>query len=148
MKFISERLSSLKLTMVILSVLVFWLAWGILLADSDAQTSGFRIMNGTLAPEWFKMPDAVSMLLKTWFLGLCFFMGLLGVNLGLLLMEPHGIDDGKQTPEIKNRDAGGARGFRSGGPGAPGKFSCWGIDMKISGWRKGKPSGFSDGYDA
>ncbi len=81
MKFISERLSSLKLAMVILSVLVFWLAWGILLADSDAQSSGFRIMNGTLAPEWFKKPDAVSMLLKTWFLGLCLFMGLLGVNL-------------------------------------------------------------------
>ena len=82
MKLISERLSSLKLTMVILSVLVFWLVWGILLADSDVQSSGFRTMNAMLVPDWFKRPDAVSTLLKTWFFGLCFFMCILGVNLG------------------------------------------------------------------
>ena len=82
MKRVSERLSSLKLTMVILSVLVFWLVWGILLADSDVQSSGFRTMNAMLVPDWFRKPDAVSTLLKIWFLGLCFFMGVLGVNLG------------------------------------------------------------------
>ena len=82
MKRVSERLSSLKLTMVILSVLVFWLVWGILLADSDVQSSGFRTMNAMLVPDWFKESDAVSTLLKTWFFGLCFFMGLLGLNLG------------------------------------------------------------------
>ena len=81
MKSISEVLSSLKLTTGILSALILWLFWGILLADSDLHVSGFRMMNSSLVPVWFETPGAVSPLLKSWFLGLCGLMGILGVNL-------------------------------------------------------------------
>ncbi len=81
MKPVSDRLSSMKLTAAILVLLILWFTWGIFLAGSDTYLSGFKMMNKTLAPAWFKAPEALSPILKIWFSGLCLFMFVLGVNL-------------------------------------------------------------------
>ena len=81
MKPVKEQLSSMKLTTAILLLLILWFVWGIFLAKSDAYVSGFKIMNRTLAPAWFKSQDVFSPILTLWFLGLCFLMLALGVNL-------------------------------------------------------------------
>ena len=81
MKPVSERLSSMKLTMAILGILVLWFVWGILLSNSDIYGPGFRMMNSDLVPAWFETPEALSKILKIWFAGLCFIMLGLAVNL-------------------------------------------------------------------
>jgi len=81
MKKLVEHLSSMHFTTGILVVLMFWFAWGILLAESDALRDGFRIMNSFLAPAWFSGPASLSSLLKFWFVGLCLVMAVLGINL-------------------------------------------------------------------
>ena len=81
MKPISERFSSMKLTTAILAVLIMWFVWGILLSNSDIYVPGFRMMNRDLVPAWFETPEALSQILKIWFLGLCFIMLGLAVNL-------------------------------------------------------------------
>jgi len=76
-----EQLSSMQFTTGILIVLMFWFAWGILLAESNAFREGFRVMNSFLVPAWFSVPDRLSFLLKSWFVGLCLIMAVLGINL-------------------------------------------------------------------
>lgn len=81
MKRLPEQLSSMQFTTGILIVLMFWFAWGILLAESDMSREGFKIMNSLLAPEWFFGPERLSSLLKFWFVGLCVVVTVLGINL-------------------------------------------------------------------
>ena len=81
MKPISERFSSMKLTTAILAVLILWFVWGILLSNSDIYVPGFRMMNSTLLPVWFRMSEGLSKTLKIWFAGLCFVMIVLAGNL-------------------------------------------------------------------
>ncbi len=81
MKRFVEQISSLQFTTVILSVLMLWFTWGILLSESDAFRPGFQVMNRFLAPDWFSAPDRLPFLLKFWFIGLCAVMGVLGINL-------------------------------------------------------------------
>jgi len=81
MKRTFEHLSSMQLTTLILAVLMLWLTWGILLAESDTYCHGFRVMNSSLAPEWFSQPGRLPFLLKLWFTGLCTVMVILGINL-------------------------------------------------------------------
>ena len=81
MKRITEQLSSMQFTILILAILMLWFAWGILLAESDTFRQGFEVMNRSLAPDWFSQPDVLSFHLKCWFLGLCSIMVILGVNL-------------------------------------------------------------------
>jgi hypothetical protein len=76
-----DYLSSMQFTTGILVVLMFWFAWGVLLAESDRFQEGFRVMNRFLAPEWFSHPGRLSFVLKLWFVGLCIVMAVLGVNL-------------------------------------------------------------------
>jgi len=81
MKRLNEYLASMQFTIGILLILMFWLAWGILLAESTAFREGFNLMNSVLAPEWFSRPQGLSSLLKFWFVGLCGVMSVLGINL-------------------------------------------------------------------
>jgi len=81
MKRPAERLASLQFTTVILIVLMFWFAWGIVMAESDRLTEGFRVMNSLLAPEWFAGSGNLPFLLKLWFVGVCAVMTVLGINL-------------------------------------------------------------------
>lgn len=76
-----EILSSMQFTAVVLGVLVFWFAWGILLAECADYKDGFRIMNSVLVPVWFTTQKQPLFLLKAWFLGLCSAMFILAVNL-------------------------------------------------------------------
>ena len=81
MKRTFELLSSMQFTTVILAVLVFWFAWGILLAESPVYEGGFKIMNSVLVPVWFSGDKQPPLLLKVWFVGLCSGMLILAVNL-------------------------------------------------------------------
>lgn len=81
MKRLSEYIASMQFTIGILLILMFWFAWGILLAESAAFREGFNLMNSVLAPEWFSQPERLSFLLKFWFVGLCGVMAVLGINL-------------------------------------------------------------------
>ncbi len=81
MKVLSEKLSSLAFTTVVLVALVFWLTWGILMAGSAAYVDRFGLMNSRLVRDWLLDPEGGSGLLKFWFAGLCFVVALLGVNL-------------------------------------------------------------------
>lgn len=83
MKTFSERLASLQLTTIVLGILGFWFAWGVLLAESDPYDAAFRFMNSVLVPAWFLPGSQVPPLMKFWFIGLCFFMFILGVNLAV-----------------------------------------------------------------
>lgn len=76
-----DQLSSMQFTIVILTVLILWFAWGILLAESHAFHQGFNVMDRFLAPEWFSVAGRLPFLLKLWFVGLCLAMGILGINL-------------------------------------------------------------------
>ena len=64
-----DQLSSMQFTIVILSVLMLWFAWGILLAESDAFRQGFNVMDRFLVPEWFSVAGRLPFLLKFWFVG-------------------------------------------------------------------------------
>lgn len=81
MRRVSERLSSLAFTTIVLAALVLWLTWGILMAGSTAYSEGFFLMNSRLVREWLMDADGGSTLIKFWFTGLCFITALLGVNL-------------------------------------------------------------------
>jgi hypothetical protein len=78
---VSEKLSSLHLTTWILLTLLLWLVWGILMAGSDTFVQGFGEMSNTLTRDWLMAPDTDFSILKTWFLGLCVLMALMGINL-------------------------------------------------------------------
>jgi len=81
MKNISEQLSSLYLTTIILIVLMLWFTWGILLSQSNTFGHGFDLMNSTLAPDWFSRTHGLPLLMKLWFVGLCVVMAVLAINL-------------------------------------------------------------------
>ncbi len=81
MKKISEQLSSLYFTTIILVVLMLWFTWGILLAQSNTFGHGFDLMNSTLAPDWFSRTQGLPLLMKLWFVGLCVVMAVLAINL-------------------------------------------------------------------
>jgi hypothetical protein len=81
MKVLSDRLSSLTFTTVVLAALVLWLTWGTLMAASATYVDRFGLMNSRLVRDWLLAPEGGSGLLKFWFVGLCFMMALLGVNL-------------------------------------------------------------------
>ena len=81
MKKISEQLSSLYFTTIILVVLMLWFTWGILLAQSNTFGHGFDLMNSTLAPDWFLRTQVLPLLMKLWFVGLCVVMTVLAINM-------------------------------------------------------------------
>jgi len=81
MKILSQRLSSLTFTTIVLVMLLVWLTWGILMAGSAAYVDRFGLMNSRLVRDWLLDPEGGSGLLKFWFAGLCFVVALLGVNL-------------------------------------------------------------------
>ena len=81
MKKISEQLASLYFTMFILTVLILWFTWGILLAQSNKFAHAFDVMQSTLAPAWFSPTQGIPLLLKFWFVGLCTVMAVLAINL-------------------------------------------------------------------
>lgn len=71
----------MQLTIGVLSLLIFWFAWGIFLVESTSLRDGFNFMNSVLALEWFSHPQRLPFLVKFWFIGLCNVMAVLGVNL-------------------------------------------------------------------
>lgn len=81
MKKIFDQLSSMQFTTAILAVLMLWFTWGVLLAESDTFSHGFKVMNSHLVPGWFSPSGRLSFLLKLWFTGLCSIMVVLGINL-------------------------------------------------------------------
>lgn len=81
MKRFSKLLSSLQLTTIVLTVLVFWFTWGILLARQDRFGPGFELLNSALVPAWFLQLGSIHPLLKLWLAGLCLGMVVLAVNL-------------------------------------------------------------------
>jgi len=80
MKALTEKLASLSLTTVTLSLLLLWISGGILLNATPSFFAGFESMNRTLLSEWLRLPQE-ELILKAWFVGLCLCMVLLGVNL-------------------------------------------------------------------
>jgi hypothetical protein len=80
MKPLAEQLGSLSLTTATLIILLLWLSAGILLNATPTFFAGFESMNRTLLSEWLRFPQE-DIFLKSWFLGLCLCMALLGVNL-------------------------------------------------------------------
>ena len=76
-----DQLSSMHFTIMILTVLMLWFSWGILLAESDSFRLEFDVMNRFLVPAWFSYPGRLPFLLRLWFVGLCLVMGILGINL-------------------------------------------------------------------
>lgn len=78
---ISEQLSSLEFTTWILVILILWFTCGILLAQSEAFSGSFALMNNTLVRAWFMARDNGFVLVKIWFAGLCVVMVILGINL-------------------------------------------------------------------
>jgi hypothetical protein len=81
MKILSQRLSSLTFTTIVLVMLLVWLTWGILMAGSSATMNPFGAMNSRLVREWLMDSEGGPGLLKFWFGGLCVMMALLGANL-------------------------------------------------------------------
>lgn len=80
MKALAEKLGSLSLTTITLTILMLWLSAGILLNATPTFFAGFESMNRILLREWLRLPQE-RFLLKAWFIGLCLCMVLLGVNL-------------------------------------------------------------------
>jgi hypothetical protein len=78
---ISEKIASLQYTTWNLVVLLLWIGWGMLMASSDDFRKGFQGMNNVLIRDWLISGETGFPVLKIWFIGLCFLMALLGVNL-------------------------------------------------------------------
>jgi len=81
MKNLSERLSSLYLTSILLICVILWLLWGMALDGIASYAEGFNTMNRILIRDWLVSDIPGSGLLKSWFLGFCVIMFFLGMNL-------------------------------------------------------------------
>ncbi|MDY6878997.1 MAG: hypothetical protein SV686_01985 [Thermodesulfobacteriota bacterium] len=81
MRRISEQLSSLHFTTWTVVVLILWFSGGILLAGHETYSREFALMNRVPLRHWIVDPLQGSFLIKSWFVGLCLVMVILGVNL-------------------------------------------------------------------
>jgi hypothetical protein len=80
-KRLSEKLSSLNMTVVVLILLMIWLTWGILMVGSVAYKEGFSQMNSRVLRDWLMESGGDYPLHTIWFSSLCVVMGFLGLNL-------------------------------------------------------------------
>ena len=83
MRRISEKLASLHLTSWNIVAIILWLGWGLTMAASSAFEKGFKGMNSSLIRDWLISHDSNIhvLILKSWFVGLCLLMILMGINL-------------------------------------------------------------------
>ncbi|NLD37727.1 MAG: hypothetical protein GX654_12745 [Desulfatiglans sp.] len=78
---VSEKLSSMYLTVWTLVFLAVWIGLGLYLAGSDAYIKDFRVMNNILVRDWLFSEKSGSGFLKIWFAVLCAVMVVMGINL-------------------------------------------------------------------
>jgi hypothetical protein len=78
---VSEKLSSMHVTMWVLVFLLLWMGLGLYMAGEDSYTKEFRMMNDILVRDWLFSNKSGSGFLKIWFVILCTAMTVMGINL-------------------------------------------------------------------
>ncbi len=78
---VTEKLSSMYLTMWILVFLLLWLGLGLYMAGAESFAKDFRAMNNVLVSDWLFSDKPGSGFLKIWFAVLCAAMTVIGINL-------------------------------------------------------------------
>lgn len=78
---ITEKMSSMHLTVWTLVFLILCTSVGIYMAGAESFMKDFRLMNNMLIRDWLFSDKAGSGFLKTWFVTLCAAMTVLGINL-------------------------------------------------------------------
>jgi hypothetical protein len=81
LKKITEKLSSMHLTLWVLVFMIMWVGAGLYMAGSESFTKDFRLMNNMLVRDWLFSNKTGAVILKTWFVILCAAMTVIGINL-------------------------------------------------------------------
>lgn len=81
LKNIALKLSSLKLTTGTIVILLLLFIAGIVLVRSQAYSPEFKIMNHLIIRDWFLGDHQGALLIRYWFIGICLFMVIMGINL-------------------------------------------------------------------
>jgi hypothetical protein len=76
---VSEKLSSMHITMWVLVFLSLWIGFGLYLSGEDSYTKEFRMMNDILIRDWLFSHQ--TGILQIWFVILCAAMTVMGINL-------------------------------------------------------------------
>ena len=80
MKKLIDFLSSLHFSLWLLTLLIGWFAWAIVLT-ATGHYEAFHQMNNHLMPDWLSISHGKSPLIRFWFFGLCAIATALGINL-------------------------------------------------------------------
>lgn len=80
MKKLIDFLSSLHFSLWLLTLLIGWFAWAIVLT-ATGYFETFQQMNNHLMPDWLSISRGKSPLVRFWFFGLCAIAAALGINL-------------------------------------------------------------------
>lgn len=80
MKKLIDFLSSLHFSLWLLTLLIGWFAWAIVLT-ATGYFETFQQMNNHLMPDWLSISRGKSPLIRFWFFGLCAIATALGINL-------------------------------------------------------------------
>jgi len=75
-----DFLSSLHFSLWLLTLLIGWFAWAIVLT-ATGYFETFQQMNNHLMPDWLSISHGKSTLIRFWFFGLCAIAAALGINL-------------------------------------------------------------------
>ncbi|MBN2419128.1 MAG: hypothetical protein JXL81_07060 [Deltaproteobacteria bacterium] len=78
---VSEKFSSMYLTMWVLVFLLVWIGLGLYMAGTELYFKPFQMMNNMLIRDWLLSGKTGAGFLKTWFIILCAAIVVLGVNL-------------------------------------------------------------------
>ena len=78
---VTEKLSSMYLTVWVLVFLLLWIGLGLYLAGAESFAKDFRVMNNMLIRDWLFSLKTGTDFLKIWFAALCTAIILMGINL-------------------------------------------------------------------